>query len=150
VCLDTCHAALQFENLSDVWADYQGAGSAFPGAVQRALAGGIDPRHLAGAAGFDEPVYLHQGEGEDQGGGRVSWYDLPDALRELPDFDDVEELRVAFSTCRSFFRGAGVAITIATLDDDSFFTCCGAATVPHLEIESIRGCAAAEVHPGDV
>jgi len=72
---------------------------------------------------------------------------LPDALRELPDFDDVEELRVHFHV-PLFFAARGRCNQRSPRWTNEFFHLLRGGDCPHLEIETYyAGCAAAEVHP---
>jgi sugar phosphate isomerase/epimerase len=151
VCLDTCHAALQFEHLSDVWTDYQAQGIRISKVqLSAALRAENNADTWQALQAFDEPVYLHHVKARTAGGGRVAWYDLPDALRELPDFNDVEELRVHFHV-PLFFQGSGpLQSTIETLDDE-FFQLLRGGSCPHLEIETYTmDVLPPEMHPGDV
>ena len=85
VCLDTCHAAVEFEDPADAVRMLRAAGIGI-GKVQ--LSAGLRVRHLDGAAlaglrRFDDAVYLHQVVQRD--GGRLTrWLDLPDALHAGP------------------------------------------------------------------
>ena len=81
VCLDTCHAAVEFEDPADAVRTLRGAGVQI-GKMQ--LSAGLrlrrlDHETLAALARFDDAVYLHQVVQRD--GGRLTrWLDLPDAL----------------------------------------------------------------------
>jgi hypothetical protein len=80
----------------------------------------------------------------------VAWYDLPDALREVPDFPDVEELRVHFHV-PLFFRGAGPLQSTGNALDDEFFHLLRKGDCQHLEIETYTfDVLPPEVHPGDI
>jgi hypothetical protein len=151
VCFDTCHVALQFENLTDSFQTYQAEGIRISKVqLSAAIRAKSDPDTWQALREFDEPVYLHQVKARTRDGGRVAWYDLPDALRELPDFDDVDEIRVHFHV-PLFFRGAGpIQSTVGALDDEFFHLLRGGAC-PHLEIETYTfDVLPPEVHPGDL
>lgn len=91
VCLDTCHAAVEFEEAQGVLANYAAAGMRI-GRVQvsSALRVDIPPEDAARAAladalaPFAESTYLHQTIGRRDDGALDRWPDLPDALRSLP------------------------------------------------------------------
>ncbi len=151
VCLDTCHAALQFENLTEVWQAYKREGIRISKVqLSAALQAENTPETWQALQAFDEPVYLHQVKAITKDGGRVAWYDLPDALRELPEFEDVEQLRVHFHV-PLFFRGSGpLQSTVSGLTDD-FFHLLRGGECPHLEIETYTfDVLPPDVHPGDV
>lgn len=151
VCFDTCHVALQFENLADAWHTYIAEGIRISKVqLSAALRAKSDPESWQALHDFDEPVYLHQVKGRTADGGRVAWYDLPDALHELPDFDELEELRVHFHV-PLFFKGAGPIQSTSSALDDEFFHLLRGGACPHLEIETYTfDVLPPEVHPGDV
>ncbi len=81
VCLDTCHASVEFESPLDAWRKLQAAGIAVP-KVQ--ISAGLrlaqaTPEALAALGAFSDGVYLHQTVVQSEG--RLTRYrDLPDAL----------------------------------------------------------------------
>jgi sugar phosphate isomerase/epimerase len=81
VCLDTCHAAVEFEDPAGAVQALRAAGI---GIRKVQLSAGLRVRRfdrdtLAALARFDDAVYLHQVVQRD--GGRLTrWVDLPDAL----------------------------------------------------------------------
>jgi len=85
VCLDTCHAAVEFEEPADAVRMLRAAGIRVP-KVQ--LSAGLRVRRLdadtlAALRRFDDAVYLHQVVQRD-GANLTRWLDLPDALRARP------------------------------------------------------------------
>jgi len=151
VCFDTCHVALQYEDPTESLRAYQFEGIRISKIqLSAALKAASNPESWAALRSFIEPVYLHQVKGRAQSGARFSWYDLPTALEELPNFPDVEELRVHFHV-PLFFTGAGpLQSTVDSLTPD-FFHELRRGVCPHLEIETYTfDVLPAEVHPGDI
>lgn len=82
VCLDTCHAAIEFEEADDTLDLLRGAGIRIP-KIQ--LSTGLrlpepSPEALQALRAYDEPVYLHQVVARTQSGDLLRFEDLPDAL----------------------------------------------------------------------
>ena len=151
VCLDTCHVALQYEDPTESLRAYQFEGIRISKIqLSAALKAASNPESWAALRSFIEPVYLHQVKGRAQSGARFSWYDLPTALEELPNFPDVEEMRVHFHV-PLFFTGAGpLQSTVDSLTPD-FFHELRRGVCAHLEIETYTfDVLPAEVHPGDI
>jgi hypothetical protein len=96
LCLDACHAAVEFEDLESGLArlDAEGirVGKVQLSAGLRVLAG--ETPRAALLEPFMDPVYLHQVVAQRAGQLR-RWVDLPDALRD-PGRDDTEEWRIHF------------------------------------------------------
>ncbi len=95
VCLDTCHASVEFESPLVAFRRLQAAGVAVP-KVQ--LSAGLrlpeaTPERLRALSAFAEGVYLHQTVVRG-GGGLQRFLDLPEALASLPASRD--EWRVHF------------------------------------------------------
>jgi sugar phosphate isomerase/epimerase len=96
VCFDTCHAAMQFEDLRESWDSLQSAGLRISKLqLSSALRIPGTGAALEALRPFCEPVYLHQVNAREPGGAIRSWRDLPDALDELSP-GDAEELRIHF------------------------------------------------------
>jgi hypothetical protein len=151
VCFDTCHVALQYEDLTESLRAYQFEGIRISKVqLSAALKAPSNAESWAALQHFDEPVYLHQVKGLAASGARFSWYDLPAALEELPTFPDVEELRVHFHV-PLFFTGSGpLQSTVDSLTPD-FFHELRSGICPHLEIETYTfDVLPPEVHPGDI
>jgi hypothetical protein len=151
VCFDTCHVALQGENLTESLRAYQAEGIRISKIqLSAALRAPSTPDGWAALRPFAEPVYLHQVKGRSASGALFSWYDLGPALDELPNLPDVEELRVHFHV-PLFFTGAGpLQSTVDTLTPD-FFREIRSGICSHLEIETYTfDVLPPDVHPGDV
>jgi len=151
VCFDTCHVALQGEDLTESLRAYQFEGIRIS-KIQLSAALRV-PSNADGWAAlqpFVEPVYLHQVKGRSPSGALFSWYDLPVALEELPNLPDVQELRVHFHV-PLFFTGAGVLQSTVDALTPDFFQEIRRGVCPHLEIETYTfDVLPPEVHPGDV
>jgi sugar phosphate isomerase/epimerase len=87
VCFDTCHAAVQFENVAQSLQRYLDAGIRVA-KVQLSAAVEETPE---GLKRFDDTVYLHQTKAKRRDGSFRYWNDLPVALDK-----DIERLRVHF------------------------------------------------------
>lgn len=151
VCFDTCHVALQYEDLTESLRAYQFEGIRISKVqLSAALRANSNAESWAALESYVEPVYLHQVKGRASSGARFSWYDLPTALEELPGFPDVEEMRVHFHV-PLFFTGAGpLQSTVDSLTPD-FFHELRSGICPHLEIETYTfDVLPMDVHPGDV
>ncbi len=97
VCLDTCHAALQFEDVSETLARYDSEGIRVSKIqISAALEAANTAEAREALWRFDEPVYLHQVRALRTDGRLAGWTDLGGALADLPKYDDVERLRVHF------------------------------------------------------
>jgi sugar phosphate isomerase/epimerase len=134
VCLDTCHASVEFESPLDAWHKLQAAGIAVP-KVQ--ISAGLrlaeaTPDALDALRAFSDTVYLHQTVVRSQG--VLSRYqDLPEALAEAPVAG--AEWRVHFHV-PIFLRELGVfestqADLVPLLNELATVADC-----PHLEVET--------------
>lgn len=151
VCFDTCHVALQGEDLTESLRAYQFEGIRISKIqLSAALRAQSNAESWEALRPFAEPVYLHQVKGRSAAGALFSWYDLPTALDELPGFPEVEEIRVHFHV-PLFFTGSGpLQSTVNSLTPD-FFHELHSGICSHLEIETYTfDVLPPEVHPGDV
>jgi hypothetical protein len=99
---------------------------------------------------FAEPVYLHQVKALASSGAKIAWYDLDEALQELPTFSDIEEVRVHFHV-PLFMSGAGVLGSTASELTSDFFRELRSGACTHVEIETYTfDVLPEEVSPGDV
>lgn len=133
VCLDTCHLAIQFEDLADSLATLVQHGIRIS-KVQ--LSAALECESTAAArprlAAFVDPVYLHQVKARGPGAGLTSFPDLPAALAS----DDVAALwRVHFHV-PLYFEGDTVLRSTAAALDARFWQIVTAAPISHLEIET--------------
>ena len=97
VCLDLCHAAVEFENAADCVQRLAQAGIRVH---KMQISAGLrlptlDAEALAALKRFDDPVYLHQVV-EQGPGGLVRFTDLPEALASLQGSTADREWRVHF------------------------------------------------------
>jgi sugar phosphate isomerase/epimerase len=82
VCLDTCHAAIEFEDPDETLDRLQAAGIRIP-KIQASTGLRLpDPsaEALRALQAYDEPVYLHQTVAQTRAGELLRFVDLPDAL----------------------------------------------------------------------
>lgn len=136
VCLDTCHAALQFEDPAECIDQYQTEGIKLS-KIQISAALQMDNTEQARRAlrAFDEPVYLHQTRARAAEGMIVAWNDLPEALAALPGHPSDETVRVHFHV-PMFWGGTDVLGTTAVLLNRAFWDRLRAGVCAHLEIET--------------
>lgn len=98
VCLDLCHAAVEFESLTDGVQRLADAGIRVP---KMQISAGlrvplVDAQALAALRGFDDPVYLHQVVQRGPAG-LQRHADLPEAFAALdPGFAEAREWRVHY------------------------------------------------------
>ncbi len=151
VCLDTCHVAMQFEDLVESYRAYQDAGIRISKVqLSAALKANNLPLGSDALKPFVEPVYLHQVKGRGADGAQYSWYDLPDALAEIPSYPDIHEVNVHFHVPLFFNMGGVLRSTVDTLTPE-FFQELRRGGTSHLEIETYTfDVIPAELHPGDV
>jgi sugar phosphate isomerase/epimerase len=135
-CLDTCHAALVFEDPAETIAAYQAAGVRISKIqISAALETANTEAGRMALRPFDEPVYLHQVKGQHMDGTLQSWRDLPDALVALPRQPMIDTVRIHFHV-PLFWNGDGpLASTTPTLTP-AFWQAARAGACPHLEIET--------------
>jgi sugar phosphate isomerase/epimerase len=151
VCFDTCHVAMQFENLADSYRAYRDAGIRIS-KVQ--LSAALNAHTMARAVEvlkpFAEPVYLHQVKARGLEGARYSWFDLPDALAEVEQYPDIAEMNVHFHVPLFFNMGGILRSTVETLTPE-FFAELRRGDTAQLEIETYTfDVIPPELHPGDV
>lgn len=97
VCLDTCHAAIEFEEADHTLDRLQAAGLRI---AKIQLSTGLRLQQpsadaLSSLRAYDEPVYLHQVVARTSSGELLRFEDLPDALGS-PEARRAEEWRVHF------------------------------------------------------
>jgi len=97
VCFDTCHVALQYEDLAEAWDNYRAAGIRISKVqISAALACEPGPRSYAALGPFAEGTYLHQTIARRSDHRLRRWNDLPEALDALPREEDIAEVRCHF------------------------------------------------------
>lgn len=151
ICFDTCHVAIQFENLVDSLRAYRAAGIRISKVqLSAALSANSLPKGAEALRPFVEPVYLHQVKGRGPEGARYAWYDLPDALAEIPNYPDLEDVNVHFHVPLFFNMGGVLRSTGDALKPDFFAELRRGAT-SHIEIETYTfDVIPPDLHPGDV
>ncbi|MDB6153075.1 MAG: hypothetical protein JWL90_1528 [Chthoniobacteraceae bacterium] len=151
VCFDTCHVAMQFEDLSESYRRYVAEGIRISKVqLSAALKGASTPETWEALRAFAEPTYLHQVKGMCTSGAQIAWYDLPEALDEFKDFPDLDELRVHFHV-PLFMPSAGALGSTASELTADFFHELRSGACSHLEIETYTfDVLPAELNPGDV
>jgi hypothetical protein len=154
VCFDTCHVALQFENLHDSLRAYQNAGVLLSKIqLSAALQAPLTPKTLEALRRFSEPTYLHQLKARDANGQIHAWSDLPQALHTLetaPPDASIQEVRVHFHVPLFLAPQAPLQSTASALDAP-FWNALKEGACSHLEIETYTfDVLPAEVHPGDI
>ncbi len=133
VCVDTCHTAIQFEEIAETLCRYEREGIGVSKIqLSAALRVTPDEESLRALLPFCEPVYLHQVKARRRSGELLSWLDLPEALREAPRHRDIEEMRIHFHV-PLFFEGKGALGSTAHLLDEALFR---QTRTEHLEIET--------------
>jgi hypothetical protein len=136
MCFDTCHLALQFEDLCESWERLQEEGIRISKVqLSNALEVPALPEEWQKLEAFAEPVYLHQVKARRTDGSVVGWPDLPAALPSLPRTADLERLRVHFHV-PLFCEGAGDVGTTSHCLTPRFFQLLAGGACSHLEIET--------------
>jgi hypothetical protein len=151
VCFDTCHVALQYEDLTESLRAYRSAGVLLSKIqLSAALRAPATPEAIEALTAFREPIYLHQIKARGANGLRKAWTDLPEGLAALPDETALEELRVHFHVPLFVAPGGPLASTADSLDEAFWREVLGGACA-HLEIETYTfDVLPPEVHPGDI
>ncbi len=136
VCLDTCHAALQYESPAGALEQYRRAGIRIS-KLQISAALEMDNKADARIAlkDFDEPVYLHQVRAQTPEGKLVSWTDLDEGLNGLADLGDECTVRVHFHV-PLFWEGSDVLRSTAHTLDESFWRLVREGICSHIEVET--------------
>ena len=132
ICVDTCHAAVQFEHLESSWDLLVAEGIAIP-KVQLSAALRCDAQNATALEPFAEGVYLHQTRQQQADGTIRSWLDLPGMLQQPPGVEG--ELRVHFHV-PLYWKGDRVLRSTAGLMTPAFFERLRLGHAPHLEIET--------------
>ncbi|MFH0907525.1 MAG: metabolite traffic protein EboE [bacterium] len=130
VCLDTCHVAIQFEDLCDAIAKYRREGIRIS-KMQLSAALECDGSARDALKPFVEPVYFHQVKTRAGDGSIRSWTDLPDALAE----GAAGTLRVHFHV-PLFWEGSGPLRSTAACLTPDFWQLVREGVSSHLEIET--------------
>lgn len=135
ICLDTCHAAIAFEDPAQALDRLAAEGIPVPKIqLSAALRTGQPAAARDPLRAYAEPVYLHQVGARGKSGEPVAWADLPNALNDAR-WDDLAEARVHFHV-PLFWGGAGVLQTTAGDLGPGFFARLRSGASPHLEVET--------------
>ena len=121
VCFDTCHAAVQFENVATSLQRYLDAGIR----VAKVQLSAAVEETAEGLKKFDDAVYLHQTKARRRDGSFQYWNDLPVVLDK-----DIERLRVHFHV--PLFAANSTAAELTP----EFFALLRQGATEHLEIET--------------
>jgi hypothetical protein len=134
VCFDTCHLAIQFENLADSLTRLTRHGIRISKVqLSAALEASPDEPTLRRLSDFLDPVYLHQVKVRDAPSGtRRSYPDLSDALKGGP----VSGLWRIHFHLPLYFQGDGVLNSTTAAMDVEFWQALKSAPVSHWEIET--------------
>jgi sugar phosphate isomerase/epimerase len=138
VCLDACHASVEFERPRDALAALDAAGIAVP---KLQLSAGLrvapaDAAALQALRAFEDDVYLHQTVAKERDGSLVRFLDLDEALATAGDparAAPFSELRVHFHV--PIFEPS-LAPFSSTHDDLAELLRGAPALPPHLEVET--------------
>ena len=151
ICFDTCHVALQFEEPTEALKTYLAEGIRISKVqLSSALSAHNTPEARAALLPFAEPVYLHQVKARGHDGTIHSWTDLTDALPDLEQRMDIDELRVHFHV-PLFFNGEGPLGSTSNTLCPAFFKDLHRRATSHLEIETYTfDVLPPEIHPGDI
>jgi hypothetical protein len=136
VCVDTAHAAVEFEDVASSLRQLQQAGVRICkvqlSAALRLETTGPALRRLAD---FQDAVYLHQAKAKTSRGTLRSYPDLPGVLADPQARSSREELRVHFHVPLFCDRIDPLASTSALLTDE-FWNLLGSGATCHAEIET--------------
>lgn len=136
VCLDTCHAAVQFEDPLSSLQKIRAAGIRLSKIqISAALAMPVNAQTVRTLEPFAEETYLHQVVARGTDGARHAWVDLPDALSHLTSWPDLEEVRVHYHI-PLFWPGQDELGSTAALLGTSFFDAVREGYSSHLEVET--------------
>ncbi len=134
VCFDTCHVALQFEELVASFRRFQREGIRISKVqISSALSATPGAEAFEALRRFCEPVYLHQVKARQGSGELLSWTDLPDALEQADRLAEAEQMRVHFHVPLFVERYGALSSTAPALTPQFFALL---HSVEHLEIET--------------
>ena len=134
LCLDTCHLAIQGEDLADSTRLVLGEGVLISKVqLSAALVCPSAASFRRRMPAFDDGVYLHQTVARGPGGARLAYTDLPQALADLPA--DATDARVHFHV-PMYLDGDGELATTRDALTPAFRDLLLQAASPHLEIET--------------
>ncbi len=153
ICFDTCHVALQFENLADSLRRFEREGIRISKVqISNALKAAPTREALHALAAFQDTVYLHQVKARDADGAVHSWVDLPEALQSAisNQKSEIKELRCHFHV-PLFFEGTGALGSTGGELTPDFWRELKRGVCPHLEIETYTfDVLPPEIRPADI
>ncbi len=136
ICLDTCHLAIQFEDLTQSLKVFRREGIRISKIhLSAALEVAVNHDSLRALKPFCEGVYLHQVKALCRDGSLLSWNDLPAALKEIPHHPEAEHARIHFHI-PLFFKGSRHLGTTAACLTPDFFAAIQSDPAQHIEIET--------------
>lgn len=142
VCVDTCHAAVQFEEPARVLGRLRDEGIRVAKVqLTAALQTGPEPAALRP---FAEPVYLHQVRARWDDGSVATWSDLPPAIDALAARGGFRTVRVHYHVPLALEPRGGVESTAGVLDD-AFFEVLRGGVTENVELETYTF----EILPGE-
>lgn len=136
ICLDTAHAAVEFEDLAQCVWQLQQVGVRI-GKVQLSAALSMKPTPAAmkRLADFNDPVYLHQVKAIESDGSIGCYRDLPEALADAPSRAAGRQLRVHFHV-PLFCDSITPLKSTAALMNAEFWSLLKSGATSHAEIET--------------
>lgn len=137
VCFDTCHLAVQFEDLSESLEEIIRNGIRISKIqISSAIKRTVDAGCVEAVGQFNDPVYLHQVKARKSDGQVCGWPDLPAFMNDVPGMGpDVEECRVHCHV-PLYFEGNGLVESTSSDLTPSFFRCAAHNNIEHLEMET--------------
>ena len=136
ICFDTCHIAIQFEDLRQSIDQLRAEGIRISKIQLSAALEVFNERSSVEALHpFVEPVYLHQVKARTTRGSLRAWNDLPDALHQIKDRREFDRFRVHFHVPLFWEGSSRLGSTVSCLDD-AFLDAVKAGACEHLEIET--------------
>jgi len=139
ICFDTCHLAIQFENLSDSLLLLSSYGIRLS-KIQLSSALEVSPTPLARRtlAAFIDPVYLHQvkGSASSDTSPHESFPDLPEALASPLSPESASECWRIHFHLPLYYRGMDSIRTTVNAMDKRFWEVLKRSPVDHCEIET--------------
>lgn len=138
VCVDTCHLAIQYENLAESLTSLAHAGIRISKVqLSAALATAPGPEARSRLREFVDPVYLHQVKGRkgQAAGDTASLRAYPDLTEALAGGGDDEEWRIHFHV-PLYFEGDHILASTATSLDAGFWSVMRRGLAAHWEIET--------------
>ena len=137
VCFDTCHVAIQFEDLAQSLHRYESEGIRISKVqISNAIQAAPTPETCKALEAFEDGTYLHQVKGRDAKTGRIrGWDDIWFAIRTPGELLDLDEFRCHFHV-PLFFEGNGPLRSTGPSLTPEFWRVLRRGTCKHIEIET--------------